>query len=179
LVEVLFGSIVTSIGANAFRNKTTLTSVAFDISSSLTSIGNNAFENTRFSSITIPNTVTSLGNFVFLVCTNLTSCILSAGLTTIPTGTFSVCSALQNYIIPENITSLGESVFFRCTSLTSCTLSENITVLPVGTFGYCSGLTSYTIPDSITSVGFGLFERCINLTSCIGTSSLGNIISSL
>ena len=84
---------VTSIGGFAFYGCSGLTSVT--ISNSVTSIGYSAFNSCSLTSVTIPNSVTSIGGYAFLGCSGLTS-----------------------VIIPENVTFIAECAFYGCSGLT-------------------------------------------------------------
>ena len=88
-------------------------------------------------SITIPSSVTSLGDYCFYECSGLTS-----------------------ITIPSSVTSLGSDCFYGCRGLTSITIPSSVTSLGKSCFYGCSGLTSITIPSSVTSFGNCCFEDC-------------------
>ena len=85
----------------------------------------------------IPNSVTSIGNYAFCGCLGLTS-----------------------VTIPNSVTSIGVRAFFGCSGLTSVTIPNSVT--SIGTFAFCdcSGLTSVTIPSSVTGIGSYAFYNC-------------------
>ena len=89
------------------------------------------------SAVTIPHSVTSIGNFAFSSCTSLTS-----------------------VTIPNSVTSIGNSAFSRCESLTSVTIPDSVTSIGDYAFQFCRSLTSVTIPDSVTSIGDYAFFGC-------------------
>ena len=136
----------TQICGYAFWNCRGLTSVT--IPNSVTSIGEYAFAGdglfggfSGLTSVTIPNSVTSIGDYAFYECRGLTSVTIGNSVTSIGDGAFSGCSGLTSVTIPNSVTSIGGSAFF-----------------------YCSGLTSVTIGNSVTSIGHGVFAYCIGLT---------------
>ena len=125
-------------------------------------IGSTAFYgSTNMISVTIPSSITSVGDYAFTYCTALTSITLQNAI--IGTKMFTSCSALTSITIPSSITSIGNYAFQYCTALTSITLQNAI----IGTnmFDQCTGLTSITIPSSITSIGISPFIYCTALTS--------------
>ncbi|MDB4761249.1 leucine-rich repeat domain-containing protein [Akkermansiaceae bacterium] len=134
----------------------------------VTSIGYQAFRNcTSLTSITIPDSVTSIGGEAFLGCRSLTSITIPDGVTSIGEMTFLGCNSLKNITIGNGVTSIGDFAFFDCTSLTSITIPDSVT--SIGTFAFrgCTSLTSITIPDSVTSIGNQAFVLCTSLTSII------------
>ena len=156
----------------AFSGCSSLTSITFP--DSVTSIGENAFYNcSSLVSITLPDGVTSIGNSAFSGCSSLTSITLPDGVTSIGNSAFSGCSSLTSITIPESVTSIGNSAFSRCSSLTSITIPDSVTSIRDSTFEYCSSLTNITIPGSITSIGDSAFSGCTGLQSAgpIGSGS--------
>ena len=155
---------VTSIGNNAFRDCSSLTSIT--IPNSVTSIGNNAFENcSSFTSVTIPNSVTSIGASAFQNCSSLTSVTIPNSVTSIGNYAFRDCSSLTSVTIPNSVTFIGWEVFKNCSSLTSVTIPNSVTSIRTSAFYNCSSLTSITIPNSVTSIGSSAFYGCDGLTS--------------
>ena len=98
---------------------------------------------TGLTSITIPNSVTSIGSEVFCFCRGLTSVTIGNSVTSIGDGAFADCSSLTSIEIPNSVTSIG----YRA-------------------FSGCNNLTSIEIPNSVTSIGSGAFDSC-NLSEVI------------
>ena len=154
---------VTSIGAIAFDDSSSLTSVI--IPDGVTSIGARAFRwCSGLTNVMIPNSVTSIGGGAFDLC-GLTSVTIPNGVPSIGAETFEGCSALTNVTIPKSVTSIGDWAFEGCSALTSVTIPDNVTSIGEDTFYGCSGLTSVTIPDSVTSIGAYAFKQCSGLTN--------------
>ncbi len=164
---------VTTIGGGVFTSCSTLTSVT--IPDSVTSIGSSAFAGSRLTSIIIPDSVTSIGSSAFAYCSRLTSIIIPDSVTSIGTGAFQNCSELTSIIIPDSVTSIGMGAFQNCSGLTSVTIGNSVIYIDNAIFQGCSGLTSVTIPDSVTSIGMGAFDDCSGLTSV----TIGNSVTSI
>ena len=159
---------------NIFSNCSRLTSIT--IPNSVTSIGDYAFINcSSMTSVTIPNSVNSIGNWVFRDCKSLTSVTIPNSVTSIGEYAFSFCSGLTSVTIPNSVTSIGEYAFSSCSGLTSVTLLNSVTSIGNGAFCNCSGLTSLTIPNSVISIGRNAFSSCTSLTSVAIPNSVTSI----
>ena len=107
--------------------------------------------------ITIPESVTSIGECAFCKCTNLTNITIPESVTSIGNSAFKDCSSLTNITIPDSVTGIGNSAFYDCSSLTNITIPESVTSIGASAFEWCSSLTNITIPDSVTSMGESVF----------------------
>ncbi len=121
--------------------------------------GQGVFSNcTLLTSVTIPESITSIGICAFDGCTSLTSITIPESVTNIGYYVFSNCSSLTEIIIPNSVTSIDSSAFDGCTSLTSITIPDSVTSIGDRAFSGCTSLKSITIPDSITSIGYDAFS---------------------
>ena len=109
---------------------------------SVTSIGDYAFSNRNIISITIPNTVTSIGEDAFSWCEVLTSVIIGNSVTNIGRSAFNGCTKLTAVSIPDSVTSIGEDAFNYCASLMNVTIGNSVTEIGDYAFSSCTGLTS-------------------------------------
>ena len=91
-------------------------------------------------SVTIPNSVTSIGVHAF-----------------------SGCSGLTSVTIPNSVTEIGGGAFYGCSGLTSVTIPNSVTYIDESVFKRCSGLTSVTIGSSVTEINQYAFEECYNI----------------
>ena len=178
-ITVIFGDSVQRIPAYLFyvsssSYRPNIKSVT--IGNSVTSIGERAFyECSGLTSVTMGNSVTSIGKQAFYGCSGLTSITIPDSVTSIGQSAFSDCSGLTSVTIGNSVTSIGQSAFSDCSGLTSVTIGNSVTSIGTWAFADCSGLTSITIPDSVTSIGERAFYGCSGLTSIIIPGSVTSI----
>ena len=125
--------------------------------------------------VTIPSTVTSIGEQAFNECTDMTEIAIPNTVTAIGRYAFEQCSGLTKIIIPDSVTSIGNYAFDQCTSLKSVTISNNLKSIGISTFNECTSLTKIIIPDKVTSIGNYAFEGCTSLKSATISSSVKSI----
>ena len=123
------------------------------------------YECLSLTSITIPDSVTTIGDFTFYGCQSLTSITIPDSVTTIGGGTFYECSSLTSITIPDSVTTIGDDTFYECSSLTSITIPDSVTSIGYRAFSGCSSLTSITIPAKVENIGGASFGYCSSLKS--------------
>lgn len=177
--SILFGETeypVKEIAGGCFDGCYRLTSIT--IPSSVTSLGDRCFDCcTRLVSVNIPESVTSLGDECFSSCYGLAYIDIPSSVKSLGQNCFDNCWSLTSITIPSSITSLGFACFFGCKNLTSVSIPSSVTSLGGSCFSNCSSLTSVTIPSSVTNIESSCFEDCSGLTSIIlppSLTSLGN-----
>ena len=148
------------------------------IEKGVTSVGDYAFRScNNLTSIMISNSVTSIGNSAFFYCTSLTSVTIPDNVTSIENYAFAY-TGLKSITIPDSVTNIGNYAFAGCKDLTSITIPDSVTSIGNYAFSYCSSLTSITIPNSVTSIENFAFSKCSSLTNITIPDSVTSIGSS-
>ena len=119
----------------------------------------------QITSVVISPGITSIGDCAFTLFSKLIHVDIADSVISIGWDAFYYCSSLTNITIPQSVTYIGPLAFFHCTNLSSITLSNNITSIGSSAFEDCTNLTSITIPGSVTSIGLAAFCNCTKLTS--------------
>lgn len=119
----------------------------------------------QITSVVVSPGVTSIGNLAFTRFSKLIHVDIADSVVSIGEQAFSDCSRLTDITVPQSVTYIGVKAFDSCTNLSSITLSNNITSIGTYAFNNCTNLTSITIPGSVTSIGWGAFSNCTKLTS--------------
>lgn len=116
-------------------------------------------------SFTIPSTVTSVGDYAFYNCSNLTEIILPSNLLTIEGHAFEGCNNLVSINLPNTITDISHNAFQNCSGLTEVVLPSKLTIINTQLFSGCNNLVSVNIPDGVTTIGSFAFSGCSSLKS--------------
>ena len=133
-----------------------LTVKSISIPESVTSIGQAAFSNCpNLTEVILPQKA-SVGAYAFQYCTSLTT--IPTNLSTIPDGIFAHCLGFISIEIPETVTSIGSYAFATCENLESIKIPETVTSIKSYAFNGCHNLKSITIPKSVISIGEAAFN---------------------
>lgn len=184
LTDIIIPSSVTEIGDDAFSKCTNLTNVT--LPDGLTFIGEGVFNGCSHLTMTIPETVTSIGsqafrnnadlsiamsgnlldNALFSDCENL-RITLSNGSTFIKESALINCSGLIEIHIPNSVSSIGAHAFTLGTNLKNIIIPNKVTSIEERTFYFCKGLVSVVIPNSVKSIEYEAFNGCSALKSIV------------
>lgn len=134
----------------------------------------------QITSVVVSPGVTSIGNLAFTRSSKLIHVDIADSVVSIGEQAFSDCSRLTDITVPQSVTYIGVKAFDSCTNLSSITLStNNITSIRPYTFSGCSELSSIVIPDGVTSIQLGAFFNCTKLTSITIPGSVTSIGSNV
>ena len=159
-----FDAPITRIPAQAFKNSKIKGSLT--IPNSVTTIGEEAFSNCTElkGSLTLSNSLKTIGNKAFYMCNRLNgSLTIPNTVTTIGISAFYGCTGFNGSLtIPHSVTTIGKSAFCNCQGFKGdLTIPSSITTIEAYTFSYCSGFNGkLTIPNSVTTIGESAFFSC-------------------
>lgn len=138
-------------------------------------------------SITIPNNVTEIGQYVFSRCNQLQTISLPTSLLKIGEGCFSYCTLINDIQLPSGLTEIKSGAFQNCTSLQSVNIPIGVQEIASYTFENCTSLSSIQYGESIKKIYAAALKGCTNLTQItipryleyLATDALPNTISSI
>ena len=176
LTSATIGTRVTSIGRGAFKDCIALTTVNFNadsctfpgnvsnrvfmncpitvlyIGNNVRRIPNHAFYRTPLVSLTIPDSVTSIGMSAFYFCRSLVSLTIGNSVSTIGDSAFFFNDRLSSLTIPNSVTTIGNYAFRRNEALTSVTIGNSVTTIGNGAFQYCEALANVILLNETAPV---------------------------
>lgn len=198
--SIVIGSGIEEIPESAFNNSATNWNnrPTITIGSNVKTIGKKAFSGAKISSITIPASVTTIGDGAFGMCAKLTEIVipntvkaideacfqdckllaevtLSNQLTEIPNNAFYRCEMLTSITIPNSVKTIGDGAFATCKKLDTIEFGTGLTKIGKQAFSYCLALTSMTIPDGVEELDHYLFDGCEALKTVVLPTSINKI----
>jgi len=159
-IPIEIPGVITVMGERALYNCGVTGNIR--LSEDITSLGDNSFSGSDFTSISLPNTIMSIGESAFSNCTNLSSIVLPDKITAIEAKTFMNCISLTSISIPTGVTAIGESAFGGCSNLDTLVLPESLTSIGPSAFSSCSSLISISMPG-VKKIEDGTFNKCNSL----------------
>lgn len=185
LTTVSIGNSVTAIGNGAFSNCTSLEEIIVaEENPSYSSVEGALYnkDQTVLSkwpdkklNVSIPNSVTAIGNCAFEYCSELTSITLPESVTTIGEWAFSRCSGLTSIDIPHAVKNIGYQAFSYCDNLTSISIGNSVIVIGDYAFENCNRLTLVAMGNSVSAIGNYAFSGCSSLSSITLPASVTRI----
>ena len=131
---------------------------------SVTKIGKSAFKGSIVTSVSMPESITSIGQYAFSGCQNLETVALPESLTALGSNAFYSCKLLKTIKIPSGVTAIPSSCFYECSSLESVAIPEGVTTIGSEAFQSCN-LNALTLPESLEKIGIYAFSGNQSLKS--------------
>ena len=163
----------------------------------VTKIEYKAFSGRKLNSVSMPSSVTDIGECAFENCSSLKSVVLPDGVTGIGAWAFSGCHGLTSVALPESVTFIGNDAYHGCSNLSSISIPSNIVHIMQNAFAETpffdnmpeglivfSGIAyrwkgkcpeSVSIPNGVTRIYESAFENCFELKSVVIPNSITNI----
>ena len=166
---------VVAIAANAFAKNEALVKVT--LPASVTSIGQSAFAMcTKLESINAEN-IESFGAYAFFQCSSLKAIVFNDSIENLPVYLFSECTSLANVKLPANLKALSNHLFDACESLKSVDIPDGVTLIDRSAFEN-AGIETIVIPDTVTEIGDYAFENAPLTTVTFGKNieKLGSLV---
>ena len=166
--DIVNGELVSSNGNLLLMDETgTLT-----IPDSVTKIGEGAFANLEgLKTIVIPGTVKEIGTNAFAYNSTLETVIMQEGVEKIDGWAFAGCSNLKNVSMPNSLKEVGEMCYFGCTSLENIEFPDGITIFPQYILADCINLKSVKMPSKLETIYESAFSNTsistINIPSTV------------
>ena len=123
-------------------------------------IDHGAFERSAVTSVTIPDSVTFIGEAAFANCSQLTNISIPNSVTSIGFSAFEHCTSLQSITLPSSLRNISMFLFRNCSQLTTIHIPDSVLSIQDYAFGNCTSLETIHIPVSVTSIGVYAFNGC-------------------
>lgn len=131
----------------------------------VTAIEDQAFQGCKFTSVSLPDSITSIGDYAFYSCGELSGIVLPSSLQSIGAYSFAFCDALESISIPQGVDTVSENAFVGCNALSVVELAEGVRAIGDFAFYSCPSLSAINLPTSLETIGLGAFFNDTALVS--------------
>ena len=164
---------IKTVGVGVFAACAALQQITFP--ETITELSFASFMATGLQSISLPNSLLTIGNLAFNSCEALSEVIIPENVTTLGDEAFSSCTALSSVTLPSSLSSIGDGIFGECSSLQSVTFADGTLSIKSKLFKNLKGLKTVTIPSSVKSIGAEAFSGCTSLSTITIPNGVKNI----
>lgn len=126
----------------------------------VTAIDHAAFSNSAVTSVTIPDSVTSIHDVSFFNCSQLTNISIPNSVTYIGYSAFNSCTSLKSITLPSSLSTISRALFSGCSQLTTIHIPDSVSSIQISAFHNCENLKTIRIPVSVTSIENYAFDGC-------------------
>lgn len=142
----------------------------------ITVIGESAFDNCwELEQVNIPGGVTEIGARAFSGCRKITGLVIPQSVKAIGGSAFSICQLITDIEIPEGVSGIGDYMFSGCYALKSVKLPSTIEKIGMWAFHSCKALEEVVIPEGVTEIGRQAFMMCTSLKTVVIPASVKKI----
>ena len=177
LERVTLADGTTRINYYAFQDCPNLSTVNITEQTALDYVGIYAFANTGFTTVTLPNSITTMEYSAFRSCQQLTSINVPKQLTTVPYDFVAYCPQLTSVQMHDGIRVVGHNAFLDCKALPAIELNDQITTIEYNAFSGCENLVLDKLPTALTHIGDNAFRNTKKMTGKltipVGVNTIG------
>lgn len=149
---------------------------AVSLPQTVTSVGDAAFKScSKLTELTLPTNLRTLGNETFSKCTSLVNVLLPVSLETIGNDAFNGCSKVRTVNFPSVLQSIGRNGFAGCSSLQEVHFAGSLNSIGDYAFTRCTGIKTLRLSNRISSIGTGAFNGCNQIEELSLPSSLDRL----
>ena len=128
----------------------------------------------RVVDVSLPHTITSIGDNAFYNCSYLSKVIFNSDVTNIGSKAFYNCRDLDIIYLPDSVETIGDNAFYNCRELIKMYIPDKVQTINQNTFNNCTGLTDLYIGNSVSTVGTNAFYNVKALTKLVIGDNLTN-----
>ena len=155
---------VTHIGLSCFALAWSVRISSVTIPETVTTIYHCAFRGCRsLRRLDLPSSLKYIGNYAFSFLTSLETLQIPENVIALGYGAFRNCISLLSVVIPDSTIKIGSDCFYRCKELRTVQISNSVIDIEGWAFRMCDNLESVTIGDNVVNIGDSVFYECICL----------------
>ena len=157
--SIIAGKTVKKIGSNISDGIKKIT-----IPSTVTEIGDSAFiYSNSLKEVKLSDGLKKIGECAFSNCINLEKVEIPNSVEEIGDSAFSCCESIERIELPSSLNSISNDLFYGCISLSEVVINDNVTSIGMYSFGGCDNLKTITLPNNLETIGDYAFDSCFKL----------------
>ena len=163
LSSITFPETLTTLGSNSFHTCNRLTEVT--VPKSVTTIDTDVYDQSPFTAcenltkVVFEDGIVEIPEFMLNGASSVKEITIPDSVTTIGNSAFKKLDKLENITLPKNLTTIKKNAFYECSSISSITFPETLTTLGSNSFHACKYLTEVTLPKSLTTIDTDVYDQ--------------------